>query len=630
MRALWLVLPLTVACSEYDLVTSEKPGRPGEDEGSDATGGESDGGGGDGADGVDGGETTTDGCDLDLPGAIDVALNEVCDVPYSPGTFTPVVEWQLPGYNAYGPPSAANLNDDNGDGVIGDGDTPDIIWSTNTSQGLISVNGATGAVQWINPFVSDFASGTAVGDLDGDGVPEIVATNSTTQVVVLDNMGNELWTASVDPGGTDWFSYPSIADLDADGIPEVIVGRNIFDNNGNRVGTGAYGTGGCRNEGYTDYVEGSISVAVDLNGDGELEVVVGNAAYRKDGSALWYNGMSDGIPAVADMDLDGEPEIVVIGGNRVWTLETDGTPTGWVASFSGTNYLGPPAIDDLDGDGAPEMVIVGSSEMRAYRWDGSVLWTRPVYDASGAAGVVLFDFELDGYPEVVYADERTVRVFNGLDGSVKLESSDHSSYTGFENPIVADVDGDGEVEIAMLHGNGSYGLTVYGDADHSWPAGRKIWNQHAYTITNVEDDGGIPAVQPPNWDVYNNFRSADAGLPPSEWQDLRPEVVEVCTKECPEKLMMTVRVWNQGTGPVDAGVVVVVRAGEGGPIVASATVPVEIPSARSSDGVLLTVDVNDLGGATPIVGFDDSVAPVSLILDCATDNDTSGLSSTCG
>jgi hypothetical protein len=37
MRALWLVLPLTVACSEYDLVTSEKPGRPGEDEGSDAT-----------------------------------------------------------------------------------------------------------------------------------------------------------------------------------------------------------------------------------------------------------------------------------------------------------------------------------------------------------------------------------------------------------------------------------------------------------------------------------------------------------------------------------------------------------------------------------------------------------------
>ena len=632
-RAPWsalLLLPAAVACSDYSINADDKPNA-----GSDTAGG-GDGGAGDGGDGGDGGgdggDTTSGGlCDLEAPAATSATLNEVCDVPYSPGTFTPVIEWEMVGFNAYGPPAVANLDDDNGDGVIGGpGDIPEIVWSTNTYQGLVAVDGRTGAIKWNSYEVNDFASGTAIGDLDGDGVPEVVATNTVSEVVALTNTGTVLWRAPIDPGEIDWFSYPSIADMDGDGSAEVIVGRTILDARGNRLGNGAYGSGGCRNEGYPSYVEGSVSVAVDLDRDGRLEVVVGNAAYNIDGSTKWTNGGLDGVPAIADMDLDGFPEIVVVGGNRVWTLETDGTPTGWSASFAGTNYLGPPAIDDLDGDGDPEFVVVGSSEMRAYHWDGSLLWTRAVTDASGAAGPILFDFELDGYPEVVYADEATVRIFNGLDGSIKLESRNHSSYTGFETPVVADVDGDGEVEIAMLHGNGTYGLSVYGDADHSWPEGRPVWNQHAFSITNVEDDAGIPAYPTPNWTRYNNFRSADAGLPPSEWEDLRPEVVEVCTDDCPAQLQLSVRVHNQGTQEAPAGVGVVVRAGVSGPVVARATVPDPIASGRTSEGLLLTVAVSDLAGATPTVLLDADAAPVSELSDCDRDNDLDALPDDCG
>ncbi|MDG1483701.1 MAG: FG-GAP-like repeat-containing protein [Myxococcota bacterium] len=574
-------------------------------------------------------DTTPGECNLDTPQSIAVALSDVCDVPYQAGTFTPVVEWELPGNNAYGPPSVGHLDDDNLDGIIGEGDTPDIVYSTNSWSGLLAVDGKTGQIKWQNNQITDGTSGTAIGDLDGDGIPEIIAANGVSQIVALSNDGMMLWSTNINNSGLGWFLYPSIADLDGDGLAEVIAGRNILDFTGAVVGSGQYGVGACMNQGSSSIEEGSVAVAADLNGDGELEVVVGNAAYRRDGSALWYNGGSDGIPAVADMDLDGEPEIIVIGGNRVWTMEADGTATGWSDSFSNTNYLGPPAIDDLDGDGVPEFVIVGSGEMRAYEWDGSRLWTQTVDDSSGAAGPILFDFEGDGYPEVVYADESTVRVFNGLDGSIKLQSNNHSSATGFETPIVADVDADGQAEIIMLHGSGSFGLTVYGDLDQSWLPGRQVWNQHAYTITNVDDDGGIPLAQQANWEHYNNFRSGDGGLPPSEWDDLQPEIVEICVEECPEVMELSVRVWNRGTGSVAPGVTVVVRAGYGGPIVAAEVVTSAINTGMSSRGVILRVNMADLGGADPIVDLDSTSGPMQFMAECDEDNNDLFASKAC-
>ncbi len=618
MHRLFAMLALSVACNEYNFAGDK-----------DIQGGDS---GDPPADSEQPEPQDSDNpllCDVDVPQPIEVALNDVCDIPYQEGSFTPIVEWNLAGHNAYGPPAVGQLNDDNGDGVIDYLDTADIVYSTNNGGGLISVNGKTGGVQWTSYAVTDGTSGQAIGDVDGDGVPEIAAANGVSQIVLLDNNGQPLWQASVDPGGLDWFMYPAIADLDGDGLAEIIAGRTILNHDGSTAGIGSYGVGGCENASYSSYVEGSVAVPADMDGDGDLEVVVGNAAYHKDGSALWYNGGLDGIPAVADMDLDGEPEVVVIGRNQVWTLENDGTRTGWFDTYSNTNYLGPPAIDDLDGDGQPEFVTVGSGELRAYEWDGSVIWGRAVQDASGAAGPILFDFEMDGYPEVVYADETMVHVFNGLDGSVKLESGEHSSYTGFETPVVADVDGDDQVEIVMTHGQSSYGLSVYGDADQSWPPGRSIWNQHGYSITNVEDYGGIPAGQTPNWEQYNNFRSGDAGLPPSEWNDLQTEVVEVCLDECPERIVLSVRIWNRGTEDVEGGVTIQVLAGSGGAVLDSATFSESLRSGWSSDGLLLEADMADLAGEILVVALDESQGAMTFMTDCDTSNNAQEVNGSC-
>ena len=56
----------------------------------------------------------------------------------------------------------------------------------------------------------------------------------------------------------------------------------------------------------------------------------------------------------------------------------------------------------------------------------------------------------------------------------------------FEGPIAV-IDNDGQVEIVVGHNNllqTNYGVSVIGDQDKSWRPGRKIWNQHAYNITN--------------------------------------------------------------------------------------------------------------------------------------------------
>ena len=427
------------------------------------------------------------------------------------GSFTPVTEWSWDTFtteptseNVMMTPIVVSLTDDDGDGDADEDDTPDIVFVTYvgtnwTGEGVLRAVSGDGSAEIFNAtgYSIDGCSGVAGGDLDGDGWTDLVVVTTDKKVRAFEADGTLKWTSSAYTSNIgSYSSTPAIADMDGDGYAEIIAGSNILSYDGTLLGHGEYGVGSCPNEGY-GLLEGSISVPVDLNGDGELEVVVGNAAYEMDGTALYTNGLDDGNVAIADFDLDGEPEIVVASGNDIYTLESDMTPTGWSDEFQSTNYIGPIAADDLDGDGAPEFVAVGSSQMRAYTWSGRKLWTQRITDASGAAGPIMFDFEMDGYPEIIHADEVSIKVFNGLDGSIKLESDDHSSYTLFETPAVADVDNDGEVEIILAHGQGTYGLTVYGDADHSWPPGRPIWNQHAYSITNVDDDGGIPTSQTP-------------------------------------------------------------------------------------------------------------------------------------
>ena len=145
---------------------------------------------------------------------------------------------------------------------------------------------------------------------------------------------------------------------------------------------------------------------------------------------------------------------------------------------------------DYDGDGAPE---IESHPMTTTMFSrhGTILWTHEISDrTSNMTGSAVFDFEGDGYSEVVYAGEQNLWVFSGVDGVARLRDNSHYS-CWFENPVIVDVDRDGQVEIVVVDYNG---VRVLGDASESWVSARSVWNQHAYSITNINDDLSIQAM----------------------------------------------------------------------------------------------------------------------------------------
>ena len=170
----------------------------------------------------------------------------------------------------------------------------------------------------------------------------------------------------------------------------------------------------------------------------------------------------------------------------------------------------------------------------------------------------MFDFEGDGAAEVVYADEIALYVWDGATGAEELRWDGHASGTLYEYPLVVDVDGDGASEIVVASNNytfeGANGITVIGDAADTWAPARKVWNQHAWHITNVADDGAVPPGAPGNWSRWNSFRAGNSetarglGLP-----DLVLAEPEACNLRCESAGLAEVWVRVENHGLADAG-----------------------------------------------------------------------------
>ena len=203
-------------------------------------------------------------------------------------------------------PVVANLDDDNGDGLINDLDFPEIIFtsfcnSDFTSNGILrAIHGGgmnkggdffanCGGTTWKEgdalPITCSCASATidstaslAVGDLDDDGVPEIVAIGEGDQIHIYSNTGDLISESSGQSlnGGNP---APAIANLDMVGFAEIIVGRHVFtlekDMNGALQILDLFE--GNLNNGTNG--QGPASCVANIAGDARPEVVAGTTAY---------------------------------------------------------------------------------------------------------------------------------------------------------------------------------------------------------------------------------------------------------------------------------------------------------------------------------------------------------------
>ncbi len=404
-----------------------------------------------------------------------------------PGVQAPIFKWQNGGCQTtwcrtgwYASPAVADL----------DGDTiPEVIW---TDYRVVVVNGEDGTDQWVvtSPGGGRGWPGVVVADLDNNSSLEIVTAHSDGYLGVLTAAGSPLggWPQRPTPGNE--LRSLAVGDVDNNGDLEILVcsTRNsdqwfIYEHTGTvRAGWPVHSpdsdsngyAAGCFNE--------NVGLA-DLDGDSRAEMIGPNDSHY----VVAFN--DDGSPVRANI-LYGQ----VGGQNKPWArvgfhLSHQVDLRGYANCSANTPPLEPrpnfadsaPTLVDVNGDSVREIIIVGNQ-----------------YDCRTNPYSSLYHL-----PYILNAD-RTRWVGSGYDWTVlptpaanpgPLSENYNTIETVQPNPVVADLDNDGLMEILYPSYDGRLHAYWLDKTQHgSWP----------YQVTNPAEGFIRFASEPVVADLNND------------------------------------------------------------------------------------------------------------------------------